>query len=102
MLTALVSRGLIGARFGWVKESELAISLLFSRGVRFFLGDVRPFRMVLTGDLDLKRIRFLDVSLGIAKLPATKNFAGRLFLLLALSVCFPGGGRGGVISMSAS
>ena len=95
-------QGPIGARFGWVKESELAISLLFSRGVRFFLGNVRPFRMVLTGDLDLERMRFLDVSLGICKLPATKNLAGLLFLLLALFVCSPGGGRGGVKSMSAS
>lgn len=88
MPTAFGSRGPIVARCGCVEESEPAISLLFSRGVRLFVGDVKLFRMVLAGDSDLERVRCLEVSLGIGKLPATKNLAGRLFPLSQWYPCW--------------
>lgn len=102
MLTALGSRGAIGARLDCVEESEVAMSLSFSRGVRLFLHDAKLFRMVLAGNFDLERVRFLEVCLGIGKLPATKNLADRLFPLLALSNCSSRGGKEGVIFILVS
>lgn len=102
MLTALGSQGPRGTCLCCEDEAELAISLSFSRGVRLFLGEVMVFCSVLTRDLDLDRVRFFEVSRGIGRLSVAKNRGGRLFLVLVLSICSPGGGREGVISMLAS
>lgn len=58
-----------------MKENHISVSQLLSRDIRFFLGDVKLFCIVLAGDLDLERVRFLEVSPEISKILATKNFA---------------------------
>lgn len=71
MLTAFGSRGPIGIRLVCVEEIDVGVSVSLSSDVRLFLGDVQRFCTVLVGDLDLERVRFLDESLGIGRLPAT-------------------------------
>lgn len=55
----------IGARFGVVKENDICVSQFLSYGVRFFLVNVKLFRIVLAGDFDLENVSFLKVGLRI-------------------------------------
>lgn len=58
VLTAFGSQGPKGVCLVCVKEVDAGVSVSFSRNVRFFLGNVKPFRVVLVGDLDFDRVRF--------------------------------------------
>lgn len=59
VLTAFGSRGPKDVRLVCVEEVGAGASVSFSRNVKLFLVDVQPFRVVLVGDLDLDRVRFL-------------------------------------------
>ncbi len=58
VLTAFGSWGPKGVRLVCVEEVDAGVSVIFSRDIRLFLGDVQLFRVALIGDLDLDRVRF--------------------------------------------
>lgn len=71
VLTVFGFWGPISIRLVCVQEIDVGVIVSLSCNVRLFWGDVQQFCTVLVGDLDLERVRFLDESLGIGRLPAT-------------------------------